>query len=387
MIPFSGSDFFVAMGLAIALLWICRLTPLKRFYKETLFILNLGFLVILFPNPALFIGFILYSYAFTWLLGMRYPPRYKLIGILVLLLPMLLVKFDIRFSSYPFKLNNLISFAGLSYACFRTMSFYMDKDPKAPMPDLISYFNYLSFTPTLLIGPIDRYSHFRASQETATERLTAGFFIESTETFIRGVVYKYIVAEIINRHVLHVLHAESTAALDMAGNMYAYYAYLFFDFAGYSAMAIGLGGMMGMRVPQNFTNPFLSVNPQDFWKRFHISLGAWLKDYFFTPLFLWMSRFKRLKPHSLFKQNSALVLTFLLMGCWNGFQKHFILSGLLFGLYSAIHNSYVVSCRKAGRDVVFGEMDPRLVRILSIFIMLNLVAFSLYIFSGRCPLI
>ncbi|MBK7888692.1 MAG: hypothetical protein IPJ86_15835 [Bacteroidetes bacterium] len=173
----------------------------------------------------------------------------------------------------------------------------------------------------------------------------------------------------------------------MASTMYAYYAYLFFDFAGYSCMAIGIGKMMGMQVPVNFTNPFLAVNPQDFWRRFHITLGAWLKDYFFTPLFLWLSRFKSLKKYSLAKQNFTLTMTFLLMGCWNGFKMNFILSGLLFGLYSAFHNWYLVTCKKRGKDIIFGQLNPTAVRILSIFIMIHLVAISLYIFSGRCPYI
>ncbi|MBL7923911.1 MAG: D-alanyl transfer protein, partial [Bacteroidia bacterium] len=173
----------------------------------------------------------------------------------------------------------------------------------------------------------------------------------------------------------------------MANAMYAYYAYLFFDFAGYSSMAIGLGRMMGITVPVNFTNPFLAVNPQDFWRRFHISLGAWLKDYFFTPLFLWLSRYKSLKPYPLAKQNFTLTLTFLLMGCWNGFKLNFVLSGLLFGLYSALHNGYLVRCRKKGKDVFFGKLPPQTIRYISIFIMIHLVAVSLYIFSGRCPLL
>jgi len=173
----------------------------------------------------------------------------------------------------------------------------------------------------------------------------------------------------------------------MANNMYAYYFYLFFDFAGYSWMALGIGKMMGMTVPVNFTNPFVAVNPQDFWRRFHISLGDWLKDYFFTPLFMFMTRKKGLKKYPLLRQNIALVATFVLMGCWNGFHKKFILSGLLLGVYSMIHNTYIYQCKKKDRDVVFGKMNAKLVKVLSIIIMFNAVAFALYIFSGRCPFI
>ena len=168
--------------------------------------------------------------------------------------------------------------------------------------------------------------------------------------------------------------------------MYAYYFYLFFDFAGYSFMALGIGKMMGIKVPVNFTNPFVAVNPQDFWRRFHISLGEWLKDYFFTPLYMFLSRRKKLKKYPVTRQNIALIFTFLLMGCWNGFKFNYILSGFLFGLFSAVHNSYIIKCKKKGKDVFFGNMKPVYIKIISIFIMFNIVAFSLYIFSGRCPI-
>lgn len=150
-------------------------------------------------------------------------------------------------------------------------------------------------------------------------------------------------------------------------------------------MVFGFGKMMGIAVPVNFGNPFLSVNPQDFWRRFHISLGEWLKDYFFTPLYMQFSRMQRLKKYPLTRQHLAMFLTFLLMGCWNGFTAGFIISGALFGIYSVVHNWYVVTCRKKGRDVFFGNLSPRAVQIASIFIMINLVAISLFIFSGRCP--
>jgi membrane protein involved in D-alanine export len=74
------------------------------------------------------------------------------------------------------------------------------------------------------------------------------------------------------------------------------------------------------------------------------------------------------------------------MGCWNGFSKNFILSGALFGLYSAVHNTYTVQCKKQGRDLIFSGLSETSIKLISIFILFNLVAFALYIFSGRFPL-
>lgn len=387
MLPFNGTDFFVLMALFVIGLGVFRIFTPDKLYKQVLFVLNATFLIVFYPEPWHFFAFIIYSYGVTWIFSNKLKLPLKIYGILALLLPMLLVKADLRFHAYPFELNYWLSFAGLSYACFRTMSFFMDKAPKSSMPDLLTYFNYLSFTPTLLIGPIDRFHHFSASQAKGFSFINGENFVEGWYAVLKGVAFKYVIAECIDRYWLHLFPAESTEVLHMTNTMYAYYAYLFFDFAGYSLMALGFGKMMGMQVPVNFTNPFLAVNPQDFWKRFHISLGAWLKDYFFTPLFLWISRFKKLKPYPLAKQNVCLFATFFLMGCWNGFQLNFILSGLLFGIYSAMHNWYVVTCKKNGRDVIFGNMPAMAVKWISVIIMIHLVGVSLYIFSGYCPLL
>lgn len=387
MLPFSGTDFFILMAVYVITLALLKSVARDTWYRPVLFVLNATFVIVFYPKPLQLAAFILYSYCITWLFSNRLKLPLRWQGVLALLLPLLLVKADIRFHAYPFELNQWLSFAGLSYASFRTMSFFMDKAPAAPMPDPLSYFNYLSFTPTLLIGPIDRFQTFKAAQDKGFSSITTEHFVSGWYDVLKGVAFKYVLAACIDRYWLQLFPADSRVLLHMANTMYAYYAYLFFDFAGYSFMAIGLGRMLGMQVPVNFTNPFIAVNPQDFWRRFHISLGAWLKDYFFTPLFLWLSRFKKLKPFALAKQNFSLFATFFLMGCWNGFQKNFLISGALFGLYSAVHNGYVVACKKKGRDVVFGNLSPLAVQILSVIILQHLVSLSLYVFSGYCPLL
>jgi membrane protein involved in D-alanine export len=387
MLPFSSYEFFIIMAIFIALLAVCKFFLADYHYKYVLFFLNAVFLVTVYPHPVHFFLLIAYAYFFTWLIADVLKVEKKIIGILVLLLPMLLVKFDIRFDFYPFEMNNLLSFAGLSYASFRIVGYYMDKSPAAKMTDLVTYFNFLSFTPTLLIGPIDKHARFQASQNTGFSTINEDNFIIGWNAFVKGLAFKYIMAELIDRYWLQISDPSSKEVLYMANNMYAYYFYLFFDFAGYSWMALGIGKMMGMQVPVNFTNPFVAVNPQDFWRRFHISLGDWLKEYFFTPLYMFFTRKKGLKKYPLTRQNLSLILTFTLMGCWNGFKLNYILSGFLFGTYSAVHNTYIAECKKKGKDILFGTLNPQAVKIISIFILFNFVALAMYIFSGRCPLL
>jgi len=152
-------------------------------------------------------------------------------------------------------------------------------------------------------------------------------------------------------------------------------------------MAVGFGKLLGINVPFNFNKPYFAVNPQDFWKRWHASLGDWLRDYVFRPYYKWISGFKKLKAYPLFKQNTGLLLTFLIMGCWNGFKSYFIISGAIFGLYSVIHNTYVMMCNKKGKDILFGSLSPLVIKVISVFLMFNFGAFALYVFSGEFPYI
>jgi membrane protein involved in D-alanine export len=205
-------------------------------------------------------------------------------------------------------------------------------------------------------------------------------FFNGLDNIIKGLLYKFILAFGISRYFLDQL-VNDGSVLFHAGTMYGYLFYLFFDFAGYSLLAIGFGQMMGIHVPMNFDKPFLAVNPKDFWKRWHATLGDWLNDYFFKPIFKELTSKKKFKPIQ--RQNVALFLTFSLMGFWNGFELHFILSGMIFGLYSVIHNYYIYLCKKNGKDVFFGTLSPKWIRLISIFILFNAVAFSIYIFSGK----
>lgn len=387
MLPFSSYEFFIIMGIWIAVLAVCKKIVADKNYNHVLTCLNALFLIIIYPKPLHFLLLIIYAYSLTFLLTEVIVIRKKILGILLLLLPMLIVKLDIRFDFYPFELNRWMSFAGLSYASFRIIGYYMDKAPGQKMTDVFSYFNFLAFTPTLLIGPIDKFSRFKASLDRGFSNINVGQFITGWNALVKGIAFKYVLAELVDRCWLNVYDPHNEELTAMINTMYSYYFYLFFDFAGYSFMALGIGKMMGVHVPVNFTNPFVAVNPQDFWRRFHISLGDWLKEYFFSPLYLYFSRKKSLKSYPLTRQNIALVLTFLLMGCWNGFKFHYLLSGLLFGIYAAVHNTYVMQCRKKEKDVIFGNLNPVAVKWISIFLTFHFVAVALYIFSGRCPLL
>lgn len=373
------------MATYIVLLLVLKLFLKNNLYSYILGILNFSFIFIAFPNKYHFLFFIVYSYFITFLFSDHSMFNKKLPAIALLIIPLLATKIGETSSSGAFAYLHIFYFAGLSFVTFRSVSYIMDKASDRPITNFISYFNYLSFTPTLLIGPIDRFSNFLKSEKNGFTNMNSENFITGWNFFVKGIAFKYIFAEVIDRYWLNNFSTQDPSLLAVSNTMYSYYFYLFFDFAGYSFMAMGIGKMMGIDVPLNFKNPFIAKNPQEFWESFHISLGNWLKDYFFKPINLFFGRKKSLKNYPLVRQNTALFLTFFLMGCWNGLEKHYILSGMLFGTYSFVHNTYRAQCNKKGRDIIFGNMNPTLVKIISIVIMFNLVAFAMYIFSGKYP--
>jgi membrane protein involved in D-alanine export len=383
MLPFESIDFFVIISLLFGIVLLGKFVLKNDAYKHVLALVNFIFLLFYFPKPYHFFGLILFSYGLIFLFSNVLKISSKIWGIILLLVPMILVKLEITKNGFP--LNDLISFGGLSYASFKIVGYYMDKSPTEKMVNFTSYFNFLSFSPTLLIGPIDKLSRYKASEDVGFKAINSDGFVIAWDFFVKGLVFKYICAEYISRYWLNLYSAESTELLHMANKMYSYYFYIFFDFAGYSFMAMGVGKLFGIDVPLNFRNPFLAKNSQEFWQTFHISLGDWLKAYFFTPLYMFFTRKKSLKPYPVFRQNLALLLTFLLMGCWNGFHLNYILSGFLFGVIAAVHNYYTIQCKKKQKDVFFGNLSPMLVKVFSIAIMFNVVAFALYLFSGKFP--
>jgi len=386
VLPFSSIEYFLLSFIFVVWVHIAKLY-LKDFlsYDITLLITSFLFLIFYFPKPLHILIFIIYSYGIYILLQQFQVIRNKVLGSLLLILPMILAKVFEYNPIHCIFISELIFFPGLSYISFRLLSVYLDSNNQTASINIVSFLNYLLFIPTLLIGPIDRYDRFNSDEKSGYNRIGFKSIISGLNSLKIGILYKFIFAELINRYWLSTKTIESLNSLELIIDMYAYYLYLFFDFAGYSLMAIGLGKMLGINIPINFNKPFLSKNPQEFWTRFHKTLGDWLKDYFFIPFYKYFRTNNIFKPYKLLCENTSLFLTFFMMGCWNGLTKQYIISGSLFGVYSVIYNTYKFYNNKKKCDIFFGHLPQPVVKLLSIIIMINAVAFSLHIFSGRSP--
>lgn len=377
VLPFSGLNFFILIFSFIAFLHFFKFLPISKYvsYKNILFIAIIAYIALFFPrssrNALLF--FLLYTYFIYWIF-IKINYKKVLLPMIIIALPMILYKLDI---------GPMYKIIGISYITFRSIQAIVDSKNYGVM-NFIEFTTFLLFPNTLLAGPIDRSYRFQKDLNNGYNNLKLENIIKGWDIFIIGVLFKFVFADIVNRYWLSGIDVTSKDFLDMTNSAYAYTVYLYFDFAGYSAMAVGLSIMMGIFVPDNFNKPYLAQNPQDFWRRFHITLGSWLNDYFFKPLYKYLHSFKILKGRRLLIQNLAIITTFLLMGMWNGLTWYYILSGFLFGIYSAIHNSYVTYVRKGGKDI-FSYFTPNIALNLKRFLMLNAAALALYFFSGRVP--
>jgi len=376
ILPFYGLKFFlVSLLTIIAILWLKGLLQRIISYEHLIGLLTISYLLLFLPNKLYIIGFLLYTYFIYYYFTEFKPIAHLLKPLLLIALPLILFKLDVR----PF--YNIL---GISYITFRSIQMMVDYKNYGRL-NFINFTSFLLFPPTLLAGPIDRSYRFKEDLETGYRNIHADNFWIGWRILLMGILLKFVIADFIDLFWLSKLDTKSQYIVDMVNNAYAYTIFLYFDFAGYSLMAIGLAKMIGINIPINFDKPYLAENPQMFWRRFHITLGAWLTDYFFKPIYKYLHQFSGLQGHRLLTQNLALIATFLLMGMWNGLAFHYLFSGFLFGVYSAIHNSYVHYIRQGGRD--FFALFPDTIAVtLKRLMMLNFAVFALYFFSGRVPL-
>lgn len=380
-LPFANGQFYVFLFLLVGLGLLLKAGFSNSVKAYSYFLAGISFiyLLLLFPKPLHFIAFIGYGFFLFKFFSKKH--NWKGAKIIILyVLPLFLMKLFNVLPSFKLSVQSIFQIAGLSYASFKMLQIHFDEANRKEI-SFISYFTFLAFPPTLLIGPIDRYERFEKNVSLGFSSINSANVLKGMDFLVAGLLFKYILATALNSLLLTHLD-QFHGVIYYLIDMYGYLVYLFFDFAGYSLLAMAFGYFLGIQVPRNFDKPFLAQNPKEFWQRWHKSLGDWLNDYFFKPIFKNFTSKKRFNT-SIQRQSVALFLTFTLMGFWNGFELHYVASGMLFGLYSVIHNYYNYRCKKEGRDVLFGNLNPQFVKVLSIFMLVNAVAVSIYIFSGK----
>ncbi|MEM7478778.1 MAG: MBOAT family O-acyltransferase, partial [Planctomycetota bacterium] len=215
---------------------------------------------------------------------------------------------------------------GISFYTFQTMSYTIDiyRGKARPTTSIWHFASYVSLFPQLIAGPIVRYSAMDDQLRRLDSSIQWNRFAQGISFFVLGMCQKVLLADTIAGKVNPLF--ENYHHLQFAGAWFAMLGYtcqLYFDFCGYSNMAVGLGRMLGFEFPQNFDSPYKSANIAQFWRRWHMSLSFWLRDYLFIPL--GGSRGGKV----LTLRN--LVIVMFLGGLWHGAGWTFVLWGLFHG--------------------------------------------------------
>ncbi|MGE8202987.1 D-alanyl-lipoteichoic acid biosynthesis protein DltB [Heyndrickxia sp. NPDC080065] len=294
------------------------------------------------------------------------------------ILPLVLVKV------FPLiGLNHLFGFLGISYLTFKAVQMVIETRDgliKADIP-LLDLLYFLLFFPTVSSGPIDRWRRFEKDHlTTPTKEQYREYLYLGINKVFRGFLYKFIIAYLIHHYLITYLPANPFVPLrPIVGHilyMYSYSLYLFFDFAGYSAFAIGISYIMGIKTPENFNLPFISRNIKDFWNRWHMTLSFWFRDYVYMRFVFWMTKKKWIKNRYTVS-NIGYVLLFLIMGVWHGIAPQYI----IYGLYHALLIISFDFFDRWNRKRKFWPKN-KITHVISVIITFHFICFGFYIFSG-----
>ncbi len=235
----------------------------------------------------------------------------------------------------PYQPFDIFLPVGVSFFTFQSLSYTIDiyRKKLKPANHILDYAFFISFFPQLVAGPIVRAAEFLPQLATPThvtkEMFGRGVFLITTGLFKKVIISNYISANFVDR--IFDTPALYTGLENLVG-VYGYALQIYCDFSGYSDMAIGMALLLGFHFNENFNTPYQASNITEFWRRWHISLSSWLKDY----LYISLGGNRRGK----FRTYLNLLITMLLGGLWHGASFRFILWGGLHGIMLAIHKFY-----------------------------------------------
>lgn len=214
---------------------------------------------------------------------------------------------------------------GISFYTFQTMSYVIDvyRDDAPVSKNFINFGTYVALFPQLIAGPIVRYRD--VAEQLVNRRETLEMFTRGVKLFMVGLAKKVIIANTMGTLTKNIFATtDENGVVGTWVGMIAYTFQIYFDFSGYSDMACGLGNMMGFEFLKNFNYPYIAKSITDFWRRWHISLSTWFKEYVYIPLGGNRKGVKR--------QILNLLIVWGLTGLWHGAAYNFVLWGLYYGL-------------------------------------------------------
>jgi membrane protein involved in D-alanine export len=382
MTPYGSFTFFFIIAILLIPTVILGLKG-KRLLSYNMFVTILALAIIFSTKLGGAIALVLFTGWQVCLIKLYVAYRKKANSgiifvaiVLASILPLVLSKFLPYFTQV-----NWIGFLGISYLTFKGTQIIMETRDgliKNNIP-LTRLLYFILFFPTISSGPIDRFRRFEKDLKNELTKDQYKLLLhDGINKIFLGFLYKFIIGYSINHYFI--ANLRFIARSDFQNHlfyMYAYSLYLFFDFAGYSAFAIGVSYIMGIKSPENFNKPFLSRNIKDFWNRWHLSLSFWFRDYVYMRFVFWMTKKKWLKNRIAFS-NLGYILLFLLMGVWHGLEIQYILYGAYHALIMVLYNLFEQVNKKH-------KWWPKnkFTHAVAVIITFHFICFGFYIFSGH----
>ena len=271
--------------------------------------------------------------------------------------------------------RNIFLPVGISFFVFQSMSYTIDvyRGVIRPLDRWIDYMFYLSFFPQLVAGPIVRARDF-IPQIRQPLRVTRRMFGLGVALIIIGLIKKAVISDYISLNFVDRIFDDPAlySGFECLMGIYGYALQIYCDFSGYSDMAIGIALLLGFRFPKNFDAPYKSATITEFWRRWHISLSSWLRDYLYISL--GGNRKGRVRTYV------NLLLTMLLGGLWHGAAVRFILWGALHGVALALHKMWMAVVPWAK---INGKDMNIVLRVVGIVLTFNLVCFGWLLFRAE----
>lgn len=386
MIPYATFAYFGVLLYAVAPLFIPVIG--QRYHRAWLIIATLGMLVVQYWTPlavtpsfqtrelALVVAYgafqLLVALAFLRAKQRGSPQWVFYLAVALGLAPLVVAKLSPVLAS-----GSAVGFLGISWVTFRSLDvIFLIQDKVIQELSVVQYLAYTFFFATISSGPIDRYRRF--AKDWQQTRTWSAFVIDldgAVQHIFRGFLYKFVLAVLIQRYWLDPLTGHGV--LDTISYMYAYGLYLFFDFAGYSAFAIGVSYLFGVHTPENFNRPFLARDIKDFWNRWNITLSHWFRDHVYLRFMLTATRRKWFKNRYTATYIGYFLL-FGLMGLWHGPKANYIAYGLYHGSLMAGQEAFA---RWNKTHKVWGDGPGW--TVAGVLLTVQLVFFGFLIFSGR----
>ena len=370
---FEGNEFFLLLFVVLLIGFVLNyFGKRKDYYILSLSILFAG--AIYGKSKAMVVyllAFIIYQYVLVFIAQRMDSKRLKPL-VMLSILPLVVNKV------FAITQLHLLAFIGISYMSFKTIQIMLEISDglikeKISVKD---YLQFLLFFPTVSSGPIDRSRRFlKEINEVMPRKDYLELAGDGIYRIVLGLLYKIVLSTYVYQ-MLFALSNTGTVVYSIK-YMYLYTLYLFFDFAGYSLMAVGSSNILGIQTPMNFNKPFLSIDIKDFWTRWHITLSTWLRDFVFSRVLMQVIRKKWFK-NRLHNAAYAYMVNMLVMGFWHGISVSYIAYGFYHGV---LMSGFEIYQKKS--TFYKKHKNKTWYKLISWFVTMNLVMAGFFIFSGE----